>query len=121
MDLESRVRELLGKKVEMPRSCRFDHVYHDEFEASGIKKAVEVLKDLQNRNDIDLSTCAYFSIGGSTGSELFHVVNNSLVTHGILLEFSSDATEVAHAKRNTLFAGGKDMVIITGRIVTFLS
>jgi hypothetical protein len=114
MGIEDRIRVLLGQKIEAPRALCFDSVYHEQFEISGLRKAAEVLDDIQRRNDIDLSKCAYFSIGGSTGSEIYHVLNNSSINCGVLLEYSPDAMELAHARRSSLSASGKDLVLITG-------
>lgn len=114
MGLGQRVTELLGKKAEMPRTSGFDRIYHEQFQFSGIRKAMEVLKELQDRTDVDLSKCAYFSVGGSTGSELFHVLNNSTIPCGILLEYSPDAAEIARERWRKLSLQGKKVVVITG-------
>jgi hypothetical protein len=113
MNLQAEVKRLLGTKVKMPRSTRFDRIYHESFETSGMKKAVEVLADLQ-RHPINLERCAYFSIGGSTGSEIFHVLNNCQIRYGLLLEYNPSATMIAQEKRATLQKIGKELVIVTG-------
>lgn len=114
MNLETKVRKLLGAKVEAPRSTNFDRLYHEGFETSGMRKAVEVLGDLQKRQNINLARCAYFSIGGSTGSEILHVLSNSPIQYGLLLEYNPVATEIAQEKRGRLRTLGKDLVIVTG-------
>lgn len=117
MNLEVEVRKLLGSKVNPPRTSNFDKLYHQGFEKSGIRKALEVLGDLEKRSDLDLSKCAYFSIGGSTGSEIFHVLSNSLIRHGVLLEFDPVATGIAQGRQSTLHSLRKELVIVTGDVM----
>lgn len=117
MNLEAKVKKLLGTKVEIPRSSNFDRLYHESFEDSGMRKAVEVLGDLGRRSNMKLRRCAYFSIGGSTGSEIFHVLSNSSIQYGLLLEYNPTATNIAQEKRRKLRKLGKELVIVTGDVM----
>ncbi len=114
MGLNERIEALLGQKASAPHTLNFDRVYHESFEASGVSKAQEILTDLVKRTCINLDRCGYFSIGGSTGSEIFHVMSNSTISHGLLLEYDPTATEIAASRRDELRAMGKNLVVVTG-------
>lgn len=112
--LNERIRELLGTKVDIPSQTDFDKLYHEKFRESGARKAVEILHDLLGRPDVDLGRCAYFSVGGSTGVELAHVLINSPISYGILLEYNPNATDIAEERKQELQNLGKTLIIVTG-------
>jgi hypothetical protein len=114
-DLASEVRRLLGLAGATGPSKAMLQKYHDSFRRSGVEKAEAVLEDLRGRaSRVQPSRCAYFSIGGSTGDEIFHVMENSAISHGVILEYDDWALEVLRENRENLEISGKEIEIITG-------
>ncbi|MCP4111149.1 MAG: toll/interleukin-1 receptor domain-containing protein [Desulfobacteraceae bacterium] len=114
MSLKETIQHLLGTKALKPSDAD-SAKYHDNFVESGNEKAKYILDDINKRwKHTDLSRCAYFSIGGSTGAEITYIMKNSPIKYGMLLEYDSDATDIARKKQEELSASGKTLKIITG-------
>ena len=112
--LNERIKALLGSKIDPPSRTEFEKSYREHFHESSLRKAGEILSDLRGRNHIDLAKCAYFSVGGSTGIELAHVLINSPVSYGILLEYDSSATDIGQERKQELQNLGNTLMIVTG-------
>jgi formylglycine-generating enzyme required for sulfatase activity len=111
-----RVLAIVGGTDEQISATDFAKCYHESFRISGVAKADSIIRDLrENRSHVDLSKCAYFSIGGSTGDEVEHVLRETEIRFGLLLEFDNVAAEWAQRKslevQNDL---GKTLHVITG-------
>ncbi len=99
LDLDQRIQRLLGESAVSPLQSLSDR-YHSSFHDSGVSKAKEIL-DTLDREKVDLRRFGYLSIGGSVGSELLHVMENSAIEHGILLEYDNDAADIAQENAKT--------------------
>ncbi len=93
--LDAEIRALLGHPgLTLPAGGDSANRYHEAFQRSGVEKAQGIVEDLAGRSTrIDVSRCAYFSIGGSTGAELAYALEHTPITHGLLLEYSDKAIE----------------------------
>lgn len=112
--LNEQIKSILGTRTDQPCRKEFDLAYHQNFQESGLRKAKEIVNDISSRSDLDPAKCAYFSIGGSTGVELAHVLINTPISYGILLEHNPAATDIAQEQKRELQKLGKTLVIITG-------
>ncbi|HEX8211217.1 MAG TPA: tetratricopeptide repeat protein [Longimicrobium sp.] len=109
-DLNNRIKELLGYSSERPGSDA-ETQYHVAFNQSGVNKAKEVLAELDTYG-ARLERLAYLSIGGSTGAEILHVLEQSAVRFGVLLEFDDVAGGIAEERGKTLT--GKTLRVFRG-------
>jgi hypothetical protein len=89
-----------------------DERYQASFD--GAAKAREFLHFVDGKNDLRLSDCAYVSIGGGDGSEIAHVMLNSPVRMGILVETSDSGAARARESREVLMRNGKELVVLQG-------
>ncbi|MBF0422572.1 MAG: hypothetical protein HQL73_06235 [Magnetococcales bacterium] len=122
--LENRIIAALGNGARETESTNFSNNYHANFESSGRKKAQEVIKylcdKLPNFRGID-SRLAYFSIGGSTGSEIDYVLRKTNISYGLLLEFDNRASNRARERQKELNDIGKHLEVLTGNISDLLT
>lgn len=106
------INKLLGKHADAKKLS--SQSYHEGFKQSGIDKAQVIIQDL-NRRDLHLEKFAYFSVGGSTGSEIIHVLENTEISYGLLLEGDADATDIAKSEfQQSRISGQKHLRIIPG-------
>lgn len=98
-------------------AARADPSEQDErYQASfdGTAKAKELLQFIERRNDVSLLDSAYVSIGGADGSEIVHVLRNSPVRFGILVEASDHGAALARKGSDLLKSSGKELVVLQG-------
>ncbi|MBF0185233.1 MAG: hypothetical protein HQM06_12720 [Magnetococcales bacterium] len=87
-----------------------EHNYHNAFSSSSQKKAVEILCRLHKLTEIYSiypERLAYISIGGSNGAELLHILQQSPIKYGILIEHNNTAANQAVADFTLLQADNK--------------
>lgn len=102
---------------------RGEEEYHQSFADEGVRKAQYIVDDLVEREyagQLVTSELGYLSIGGSDGSELFHVMTSTNLSRGVLLEIGDDAVARAAATQSDLAARGKELEIIHGDAVARL-
>jgi hypothetical protein len=87
--------------------------YHDDFRPSGQAKAKLALEIVTGKG-VDLSKCAYLSIGGSTGSEIIWMLDNSDLRLGVLLEFDTSVVPEVMAAVTRLSQKGKQLKFVPG-------
>lgn len=94
-----------------------DAVYQQSFD--GVAKAHEVLDFLQSQvvAEEDRAGLVYVSIGGGDGSEIAHVLTNSEIRRGILLEYSDFGAVHARRIAEDLARQGKDLYVLQGDVM----
>jgi len=112
--LDERVREMIGERGEPLEDTDFSARYHEQFRQSGIDKANEIIAHLSNVPNVDLSRCAYVSIGGSTGAEIAHVMESTPIRQGILLEYDGNVVPIAQEYQRKLKEAGKELLFEIG-------
>lgn len=100
--LAARVQMLLGLRTREQPLKPLRAKYHAAFDRSGEEKAKDIINVLSHKEKLDLSTCAYLSIGGSTGSEIDYIFRNTPIRHGVLLEQDNDACRIAQERADAL-------------------
>ena len=106
-DLESRIAALVDG-LRHPRS--FAAACHEQFVNSGEEKANKIIEHLRaNHPPLNLARCAYFSIGGSDGSEIETVMRKTEIGFGVLLEYESDLIPKISHRRAALADLGKTL------------
>ncbi|MBF0183128.1 MAG: hypothetical protein HQM06_01900 [Magnetococcales bacterium] len=117
--LDEDVLAFIGRRKSDKNADTFIASYHKKFEESGINKGREVLRILHDKlpEFPKLQPClAYFSIGGSVGSEIETVMNQSSINYGVLLEFDNYACNLARDKARNLASQGKTLEVVTGSV-----
>lgn len=109
-NLEEQIKNMLGEKS-FGTNEQAD--YHESFRKSGMQKGQRALKIIKEKN-IDLSKSVYFSIGGSTGEEIEHVLKNSKINHGLILEFDPSAVNEIIRLQDRLKEMNKKIIYIPG-------
>ncbi len=74
-----------------------ENSYDDEFKQEGRKKSQYILDDLQSRENkgVRLEDLIYFSVGGSDGSEVISILENTKIENAIMIEYSNSASDTA--------------------------
>jgi hypothetical protein len=83
----------------------------------GKPKAEEVLQYIEyvkTQNGFPVDKCVYVSIGGADGSEIYHVLKNSAIDYGILIEPSDYGAQEARKKGVLLAKDSKTLVVLQG-------
>src|SRR5438034_9519757 len=112
--LESRVAAIVDG-LRRPQEATFTTRYHEKFVASGIEKATKILHQLgADHPKLDLARCAYFSVGGSDGSEIETVMRNSPIRFGVLLEYDPVVIPTVFTRAENLAEIGKTLKIEIG-------
>jgi len=115
-NISEKIESIISGKITKKTSSKFYDDYHESFQESGLHKAKAVLSQIESLgNKPDLKKLAYVSIGGSEGSEIEYILNNSDIKYGILIEIDTHACKIAHEKAKNL-APDCDLVIIPGDI-----
>ena len=106
-----------GKNTKSNIDSGFYRKYHDKFKETGEHKAKSAMNQIQSLRDIpDLKKMAYVSVGGSEGSELVWILQNTDVRFGVLMEIDSYACEVAQQQLKNL-PKNKEIKILSGDVV----
>lgn len=87
---------------------------------SAVKKAENVIAETKN-SGIDLATAAVISLGGADGTEIEHILRNTSITKGVVIEFDDDLAQRAISKITALSTEGKELRVLTGDVSQKLS
>lgn len=87
--------------------------YHAKFRTSGKAKAETVLQKLHAAG-VDFERTAFFSLGGSFGTEIISVMEQSSISRGVLLEYDPLVAETVHEEKRRLKALGKHLHFVNG-------
>lgn len=111
-DLNEIIKRLLGE-IATKRQADDSKQYIKAFEKSGVSKATDIITALKKEN-MALSRLAYFSIGGSTGAEILHVMKNTSIKYGVLLEYDNVAAKIAENNSKKQALKQKKLEVIRG-------
>lgn len=94
-----------------------DADYHASFSDEGSRKAqyiVDDLRQLENSGRISTGDLGYLSIGGSDGSELSYVMDETDIPRAVLIEIGDEAVARATERAKTLANRGKQLIVMQG-------
>jgi tetratricopeptide (TPR) repeat protein len=112
--LEARVAAIVDG-LRRPQGLAFSTRYHEKFADSGIEKANNIIEQLRtNHPSLDLARCAYLSVGGSDGSEIETVMQNTQIRHGVLLEYEPAVIPTLFERVKRLEKQGKTLKMEIG-------
>lgn len=84
---------------------------------SGKKKAIEVLEYLSSIRNINYSKMVYVSIGGADGSEIEHILLETNIEYGIVIEYSDYGAKMAQQRSENLKSKGKNLYVLHGDVM----
>lgn len=80
-----------------------DQEYQETFADEGERKSKYIIEYLERVcAPEELKDFGYISIGGADGSELEYILSNTPINHGVLLEYSDAASNIARKKAEKL-------------------
>lgn len=94
--------------------------YQQSFANEGKRKVAFIKEDLQklfDRKKVRAEDVVALSIGGADGSDVLEILNTTPITHGILLEYNTDAAQKARDAAVALGAQGKHLFVFEGDAV----
>jgi hypothetical protein len=120
-DITRLIEELISNSY---LELKADEEYQYQFQNEGVRKAETIVNDLnykESNGNFKTEKLAYLSIGGADGSELRHVLENTDISRGVLVELSPNAIQLAYANSNYLSSINKEMLIFHGDVNSVLN